>query len=73
MPGEKAFRVVTETRLKEYPRRAHANPCVKFGKRETRDDPGGIGTEIVKEVLAHQSCATAFNALKGQEVGIETL
>lgn len=50
-PGEKATRIVTETRKKEYPRRPNANG---YGK----DDPGGVGTEIVTEVLACKSCSS---------------
>jgi len=67
-PREKATRVVTETREKIYPFRKNANTFMKSefldgqrvrGKEEKSDDPGGTGVEIVKEVLACQTCAKA--------------
>lgn len=47
--GEKPIRVVIETREKIYPRRENANP-------NGNTDPGGIGIEIVKEILVCSSC-----------------
>ncbi len=67
-PREKATRVVTETREKIYPFRKDANVFMKSefedgrrvkGKEEKSNDPGGTGFEIVKEVLACQTCARA--------------
>ena len=73
-PGEKATRVVVETREVEYPFRKDANSFIKCerilgtnkfypGKPEKSDDPGGKGTEIVKEVLACKVCAEARNQI----------
>jgi hypothetical protein len=52
-PREKATRIVTETRSKQYPFREHAHSNGK-------DDPGGVGTEIVTEVLACEECAAKW-------------
>ena len=62
-PGTPAHRVVLERRVKQYPYRPRANVVVippKDGKKkktEYRDDPGGEGAEIVKEVTACPQCA----------------
>lgn len=57
-PGERASRVITEIREKIYPYRKGVNTLKIEGKKEVRDDPGGRGTEIVHEVLAHPGCVT---------------
>jgi hypothetical protein len=49
-PQEKPKRVVTETRKKFYPERLNA---YSNGNR----DPGGVGIEIVKEILVCVSCS----------------
>ena len=50
--------VVTETRLKVYPRRPGVHEYVdKYGLPHIKDDPGGKGLEISVEVLAHVRCA----------------
>lgn len=49
-PGQKAKRVVVETEPITYPYRVDAH-----GKG--KDDPGGHGTRIVKEVLVGPCCA----------------
>lgn len=57
-PGEKAVHVVTETRKSVYPFRQGANRFTSLeGEKMESDDPGGRGTEIVKEILSHQKCA----------------
>ena len=56
-PGEKAFRVVTKTRPVTYPYIEDAHRFRQDGKKEIRDDPGGRGVEIAKEVTACGSCA----------------
>jgi hypothetical protein len=64
-PGEKAFRVIVETREKIYPYREGANvfvPRDEPGKKIIKDDLGGKGREIVKEVLACAPCAAAHKA-----------
>ena len=55
-PGEKPVRIITETRKKVYPRRDEA---MRKGRGLTLRwiaDPGGVGVEIVKEVLVHETC-----------------
>lgn len=57
-PNEPAIRVVVETRKKIYPAREKA---MKRGKGLTARwvaDPGGVGTETVREELHHESCKT---------------
>lgn len=56
-PWEKAARVVVETREKIYPSRKGVHYFIdRSGVEQTRDDPGGRGQEIVREVLAHEKC-----------------
>ena len=58
-PGTVSKKVVVETREVNYPRRAAANrPKPGDSKRERRDDPGGRGSEIVREVIACPRCAS---------------
>ena len=52
-----AIRQVVETRRREYPFRSKANPFRKDGKVEKTDDPGGVGREIVREILVCQACS----------------
>lgn len=53
----KAVRVPIETRARTYPRRPKAHPYFHNGKLKHRDDPGGVGYEIVLEALACPACA----------------
>lgn len=53
----KPHRVVTETRRKTYPARSYKVGKAKGAEMRTRvDDPGGQGTEIVKEVDVCDGC-----------------
>lgn len=62
-PREKAFRVITETRMKQYPARPKVHIYTdRDGATQVRDDPGGVGQEIVKEVLAHERCAKEYSS-----------
>lgn len=54
-PGEKAERRVVETRKIVYPFRAAVHP---IKRQKPKDDPGGTGTAIVKEVLVCPACTT---------------
>lgn len=59
-PGEKATHVVTHIREKIYPYRAAAHHFRdQEGMKCEKDDMGGVGTEIVKEVLACKVCGEA--------------
>jgi hypothetical protein len=57
--NESAVRVVTETRTVTHPFRKDAHKYIRFsdGKEVIKDDPGGKGSQVVKEVLAHERCA----------------
>lgn len=54
-------RLVVETRLAEYPRRDRVYRKPRLRRRDAKDkwrpDPGGSGTEIVREVRACEPCA----------------
>jgi hypothetical protein len=55
--------MVVKQRSKKYPYRSRANVVVvhesfRKPKTEYRDDPGGEGREIVKEVKVCPACAT---------------
>jgi len=63
--GTPSVRVVVETRLKSYRYRSRANRIVrpdKNGKPKEYfiDDPGGVGREAVREVVACPGCAGAL-------------
>jgi hypothetical protein len=60
--------LILKNRSKKYPYRSRANVVAvnephKKPKKEYRDDPGGQGQEIVKEVIVCPACA----ARKGQQ------
>lgn len=58
-PGEKATRLTVETRQATYPYREDAHKYMDLeGKEIIKDDPGGTGNEIVKEVLVCPPCST---------------
>ena len=63
-PKMPSVRVALETREKRYPCRPKIYPPPKRSERKDpdkwRDDPGGIGREIVREARACPGCATAF-------------
>jgi hypothetical protein len=52
-PGERPTRVVVARRKREYP---------AFQRVNGTHDRGGIGFEIVREVVAHDGCATQLQA-----------
>ena len=56
-PLTPSHRVVVETREVRYPFRPDANVSVIKGKKEKRNDPGGSGTEIVREAIVCPRCA----------------
>jgi hypothetical protein len=60
-PRTECALVVTESRVKHYPRRAKLyppkNPSDWKDPDKWRDDPGGIGWEAVREARACPSCA----------------
>lgn len=63
LPGSRAYRVVLETRSKTYPYRSKVNPYrrrLRSGKidRQPRDDSGGVGREIVREIVVCPKCAS---------------
>jgi hypothetical protein len=56
VPGEKAFPVVVEVREASYPYKEAAHRFRKESKTVIKDDPGGTGIEVAREVLAHRTC-----------------
>jgi hypothetical protein len=52
-----AIRQVVETRRRKYPFREKVNPFRKDGRTKRTDDPGGVGFEIVREILICPACA----------------
>ena len=55
-------RIIVKSRSKQYPSRHGANVFYRLDekgklKRREVDDPGGIGWEIVREILACPDCA----------------
>src|SRR5262249_44786018 len=65
-PGTPCHRLVVQTRPARYPFRSRANcfrRLVNDGKRKKHkdiytDDPGGTGSQIVREVMACPACAS---------------
>jgi hypothetical protein len=55
-PNTPAHRKVVETRRREYPFRKDAHLFMKDGRPKKADDPGGVGFEIVREVVVCSSC-----------------
>lgn len=60
-PRTPAHRLVLQTRQKKYPHRREAHLHVYLderGKRKEKkvDDPGGVGTEIAREVVVCGEC-----------------
>jgi hypothetical protein len=61
-PRTPCHHLVLKRRSKEYPHRSKANVVVvkeppKKPKKEYRDDPGGDGQEIEKEMIVCPTCA----------------
>ena len=64
--GERAVRVSMESRRATYPAiKAAHHYWDQDGREIWKDDPGGEGPQIVKEVLAHKECTQLV--LKKQE------
>ena len=66
-PRARSRRVVVETRERSYPyrpavQREEGLPETRRKKRDKWDDPGGVGREIVRELLACASCAAAASS-----------
>jgi hypothetical protein len=56
-PQTPSSRVVIETRATTYARRTDANTFTKHHVTKYRDDPGGTGCEIARELTACPACA----------------
>lgn len=61
-PGEKATKVVVETRSVTYPFVPDAIRFRKEGKKVIKHDMGGRGIEIVQELTVCPNCAIAGGA-----------
>lgn len=57
LPGIKPVRRVIATRPATYPMRPAAH---RINRHTRRDDPGGRGTEIAKEILVGPCCAARY-------------
>ena len=64
-----AHRKVVETRRRKYPFREKANQFIKDGRLKKTDDSGGVGYEIVREVLVCPSCAEVPSGLCTESCG----
>ena len=56
-PGEPSSRKVVATKRVLYPPRLGVYPSKKDKKFSTRDDHGGTGSQIVREILVCERCA----------------
>jgi hypothetical protein len=57
----KSHRIVVETRVREYPFRKHVNRIKDERKVYYTNDEGGIGREIVREIIACPDCAATHH------------
>lgn len=58
-PRTPILRLVTLTRPREYPPRPKVNAYVKDKRVIRTNDPGGVGTEIVREIAICPECLRA--------------
>jgi hypothetical protein len=58
-----------ETRRRKYPFREKANLLMKDGRLKKTDDSGGVGYEIVREILVCPSCAEKPTDLVAESCG----
>jgi hypothetical protein len=63
-PGETCHRVVTETRDVVHPYRGRVHRLKNAGEPVYRDDPGGTGTQTVREA---KLCTQCYNDRKSPE------
>ena len=56
-PRTPAKRLVVQTRVVEHPYRKEAGVRIVDGKLKKYDDPGGTGTQIVREEVVCSACA----------------
>jgi len=68
-PRTRCHRIIVETRAVAYPPRAdaHWHPLRAGGKGKWVDDPGGRGTEIVRELRACELCAAKATAIERRD------
>ncbi len=67
-PHTKAIRLPYETRTRQYPSRQKEVSAGR-GRRKTITVPGGVGFEIVREVVACPDCAAEFEREHAATVG----
>jgi hypothetical protein len=68
-PNTPAHRKVVETRRREYPFRKDAHLFIKDGRPKKKDDRGGVGSEIVREVVVCPSSSEEPAALSSEGCG----
>ena len=73
-PNTPCNRIIIETRSVEYPTRpkVHWVPPDEGGKGKWVDDPGGHGTEIVRELRACPQCAADVRCVNEHPPPIES-
>lgn len=55
--NQPSFKFTIQKRTKQYPKRPKVHVFIdKQGKKQVKDDPGGKGHEIVKEIRVCKSC-----------------
>lgn len=67
LPGERAVRIVVETRACSYPPQPARTRGHRGNMREVTDH-GGVGREIVRELLLSQEAAAAFVDMSQEEI-----
>jgi hypothetical protein len=67
-PRTRSHRITAETRVVQHPKRddAHWHPPRAGGKGKWVDDPGGQGTQIVREIRACELCFARLAAIERQ-------
>ena len=61
-PNVKSVRVVVQARAVSYPARPEVNRVKRRGRVKWLDDPGGRGTEAVRELTLCPRCARALTS-----------
>ncbi|GHG80587.1 hypothetical protein GCM10012319_33670 [Comamonas sp. KCTC 72670] len=64
-PGVPCHRVTVASRLTQFPARPTCQRAIENGRRKWKDDPGGTGPQIVREL---QMCAACAATRSGAQV-----
>jgi hypothetical protein len=69
-PQHPPIEKVVETRRREYPFRRGAHLFMKDGHLKKKDDRGGVGSEIVREVVVCPGCFEEPRHSPPKDVGL---